>query len=58
MRYWFGQIPVIALLAIMAVSSCHVVSALNADASAAATRQQVQLLVKPALAGVQIAVAS
>lgn len=54
---WFGWIPVVALAAIMAVSSSGEVSTLQTYASAHSPRQLVQFHVEAAFARVKIAVA-
>jgi len=50
-------VAVVAFLAVVTVSSCSVVSALVADTSRHPPRQAVQLHVKPASSGMEVAVA-
>ena len=51
-----GQVPVVALLAVVAVPPGRVVAAVEADSSALPPRQLVQLHVEPASPGMQVAV--
>ena len=51
-----GQVPVIALLAVVAVAPRRVVATVEADPSALPPRQLVQLHVEATAAGVQVAV--
>jgi len=51
-----GQVPVVALLAVVAVAAGRVVAAVEADPSALAARQLVQLHVEATAPGVQVAV--
>ena len=54
----FGSVSVVALFAIVTVSSGRVVAALQTDTAADASGQFEQLHVETAAAGVQVAVAS
>lgn len=56
-RDGLGHVPVVTLLAVVAVASRRVVPAVEADATASAARQLVQLHVEAAAAGVQVTVA-
>lgn len=52
-----AHVPVVALLAVVAVAARRVVAAVEADAPALASRQFVELHVEAAASGVQVAVA-
>lgn len=53
-----GVVPVESLFAVVTVSTCSVVAAVDANTAAFPPAQLVQLHVESALSGVQIAVAS
>lgn len=52
-----GQVPVVTLLAVVAVASCGVVTTVETHSSAPPARQLVELHVEAAAAGVQVTVA-
>ena len=54
MRHGLAEVAVVAISAVVAVSTGGVMTALDADAATATTRQQVQLLVEPTATGVKI----
>ena len=55
MRHRLAEVAVVAVGAVVAVSAGRVMTTLNADAAAASTRQQVQLLVEATATSVQVA---
>jgi len=54
-RHGFAEVAVVAVRAVVAVSTGRVVATLDADAAAAPARQQVQLLVEATAPRVQVA---
>lgn len=56
MRNGLGWVPVVALLAVVTVSTGGEVAALEADTTRDSTRQLVQLHVEPATTGVAVAI--
>lgn len=57
MRDGLGHVPVVTLLAVVAVAPRRVVATVETDAATSAARQLVQLHVESAATGVQVAVA-
>lgn len=52
-----GHVPVVTLLAVVAMASCRVVTTVETDTAASPARQLVQLHVETAAPGVQVTVA-
>ena len=57
MRDGFGEVPIVVLLAVVAVPACRVVATLDTHPPAASTGQKVHLLAEAAASRVLVAVA-